>query len=133
MTMNMSNVRILIVEDEILIAMHLARQLEEAGYEVSDPVTSGSAALEAAELNRPDVVLLDVRLAGDMDGIETGRAIRDRLGIPVVFLTGYSDPEVETRAREITSADVLGKPASVRQIAAAIGQVVRRNAAGDAT
>lgn len=129
--MNDTSVRILIVEDEVLIAMHLARQLEDAGFELCDPVTNGNAALETAELERPDVVLLDVRLAGDMDGVDTGRAIRDRYGIPIVFLTGYSDPNVESRAREITAAEILGKPASVRQITAAIGQVLGQEAGGD--
>lgn len=122
--MNRDNIKILIVEDEVLIAMHLAGQLKQAGYTVCRPVTNGAAAIAAAGQEHPSVILLDIRLPGEMDGIEAGRAITDRYNIPVIFVTGYSDSAIESRARNITTAKVLGKPASVGEIDRAIAQVL---------
>ncbi|MDA3951239.1 MAG: response regulator [Spirochaeta sp.] len=116
--------KILIVEDEVLISMHLARQLEQAGYVVCGPVTSGVAAITAAEQQKPDVVLMDIRLPGEMDGIEAGGTITERHGIPVIFLTGYSDSTIESRAQAVTAAKVLGKPASISEIATEIDRLL---------
>lgn len=124
MKMNPSDLKILIVEDEVLIAMHLARELERAGYKTCRPAGNGAAAVAAAEKEGPNVVLMDIRLPGEMDGIEAGRKITDQHGIPVVFLTGYADSEVEVAAREISVAPVLGKPASVGEIEQAIHTVL---------
>lgn len=118
------HVKILIVEDEVLISMHLARQLEQAGYVVCGAVTSGVAAITAAEQQKPDVVLMDIRLPGEMDGIEAGRTITERHGIPVIFLTGYSDSTIESRAQAVTIAPVLGKPASISEIGTEIDRLL---------
>lgn len=122
--MNPSDIKILIVEDEVLIAMHLARELERAGYKTCRPAGNGAAAVAAAENEGPDVVLMDIRLPGEMDGIEAGRTITTQHGIPVVFVTGYADSSIGSAAREISAAPVLGKPASVGEIEEAIQTVL---------
>lgn len=124
MSMNPSDITVLVVEDEVLIAMHLTRELEQAGYKTCRTAGSGPAAITAAEKERPNVVLMDIRLPGAMDGIEAGREIMTQHGIPVIFLTGYSDSSIGSPAREISSAPVLGKPASLSEIEQAIQTVL---------
>ncbi len=82
--------RILIVEDEGIIAFCLEDTLTELGYDVVGTVPSGEEALQEASEKLPDLVLMDVQLMGDMDGIEAGVQIYARFGIPVVYMTGYA-------------------------------------------
>ena len=111
-------VRVMIVEDEVLIAADLAGRLESMGYTVAANVTSGEKAVEEAEKIRPDLVLMDIVLAGAMDGIQASEAIRDRLGdIPVVFLTAYADKERLQRAKRIHPFGYLLKPFQERDLA----------------
>jgi len=83
--------KLLLVEDEFLIATLLQRNLRLAGYEVCELTSTGAKAVERAEEERPDYVLMDVRLAGEMDGIEAAQEIDRRFHIPVIFMTGYAD------------------------------------------
>jgi CheY-like chemotaxis protein len=83
--------RILIVEDECVTALHLRQQLNRLGYEVGGSVTSGEEAVRVAEELRPDLVIMDVKLAGVMDGVEASRRIQEKVGAPVVYMTAYPD------------------------------------------
>src|SRR3954452_7016669 len=85
--------RILIVEDEILIAMDLQDRLENLGYEVPGRADTAEMALSLATTCAPDLILMDIRLRGGSDGIEAASAVREKLDIPVIFLTSHSDPE----------------------------------------
>ena len=82
--------RILIVEDEAIVSMDLRYKLESLGYSVPAEISSGEEAVDAASRLRPDVVLMDIRLSGDMDGIDAAARIRDQFGVPVVYLTAYA-------------------------------------------
>ena len=82
---------ILIVEDEQLVAVDLEAHLTRLGYQVVDTAASGEEAWEKAQAAQPDLILMDVRLAGPMDGIEAARRIRRECDAPIVFLTAYSD------------------------------------------
>lgn len=88
----MTGARILVVEDEFIIGEHLRRLLADLGHTDSDLVGSGEEALDRARDRSPDLVLLDLGLAGKMDGFETAVRIRSEYGIPIVFLTGSADP-----------------------------------------
>ncbi len=88
----------LIVEDEALTAMHLRQELEQLGYEVAACVTSGEDALHRLTATLVDVVLMDIRLQGALDGIDTAARIRQAFDIPVVYLTAHSDAETLQRA-----------------------------------
>ena len=86
-----SATRIMVVEDEWVVALHLREQLIKLGYEIVDTVASGRQALEKMPELRPDVVLMDIHLEGELDGIETAARTPDELQIPVVYLTAYSE------------------------------------------
>ncbi len=110
-----------IVEDEGLIALHLTEILEKAGYRAPDPVFSGEMALLALEKSpKPDLILMDIGLAGSLDGIGTARKIRQQYTIPIIFLTAYSDRSRIEQANEISSFAYLIKPVSEEDLLAAI-------------
>lgn len=118
--MNRSGLRLMLVEDEIIIAMQVRRNLEDHGYRVYDPVMTGQSAVENALSIHPDAILMDIRLPGDMDGIQAAELIRAAEDIPIIFVTGYSTPETVARARAVAAAAVLAKPVSVEEIDAAL-------------
>ncbi|MCH8291963.1 response regulator [Candidatus Poribacteria bacterium] len=97
----MGNTRILIVEDKQAVAEHIENQLKSLGYTVLAVVSYGEEAIQKTEETRPDLVLIDMKLEGDMDGIEVAKQMRDRFNIPVVYLTDYADEDLLHRA-EIT-------------------------------
>jgi diguanylate cyclase (GGDEF)-like protein/PAS domain S-box-containing protein len=108
--------RILIVEDEKIIAFDLQRRLSSFGYNVVDLCTQGQEALEAATAHRPDLVLMDIMLEGSMDGIEASTQIQNRLGIPSVFLTAYSDENTLERAKNAKPLGYILKPFKERDL-----------------
>jgi len=112
--------RALIVEDEAIVAVALADILDDIGAETVGLVRNGYAAIALAERHRPDVVLMDVGLDGDMDGIEAARIIRERFQIPIVFVTGNDNPVTELRVAAMGGAELLIKPPSVGEIDAAL-------------
>lgn len=95
----MDKVKILIVEDEKITAEHMKMGLEKSGYQVVDTVVSGKDAINKVEELQVDLVLMDIHLKGDMDGIDAAEEIRNRFGIPVIFLTAYSDEATVQRAK----------------------------------
>lgn len=112
--------RVLIVEDERLVALGIQRSLERLGYAPLGPCTTVAAAVETARRELPDVVLMDVRLEGHGDGVEAARAIRQEPGAPVIFLTAFSDDETLARAADVEPAGYLTKPFDERELRAAI-------------
>ena len=104
------NRKVLIVEDEVLNAMSLATLIRAWGYEVVDMVTSGEDAVQAAVVHRPDVVLIDICIHGQIDGLGAAREIVDRFRIPVIFMTGYDDEETVKAAMELKALAFLVKP-----------------------
>ena len=113
-------VRVLIVEDDQLVAMDHKAVVAHLGGEVIGETDCGEEAVCLAEDLSPDVVMMDVRLHGALDGIDAAELISLRLGIPIVFVTAYGDPVTRGRMDGVgTSAPVL-KPASVSQIRDAI-------------
>ena len=95
--------KILIVEDEIELALNVRETLEAAGYEVTDTVASGEAAIAAAESNRPDLILMDIRLTGKLDGIQAATILRERFDIPAVYTTANND-------RDTLELDKISEP-----------------------
>jgi CheY-like chemotaxis protein len=92
--------KIVIVEDEGLIAADVKGRLERAGYDVPGIAASGGEALQLIRAESPDLVLMDVRLSGDLDGIQIAHKVHNELDIPVVFLTAYEDRETLQRASQ---------------------------------
>ena len=106
----MKDVTVLIVEDEGIVALDLRTQLTDMGCTVVGVALSGRRAIEMAAQTRPDLVLMDVRLKGDIDGVQAAQAISDRFGTPIVFLTALVDKETMERSKAIKGCGYLGKP-----------------------
>jgi CheY-like chemotaxis protein len=110
--------RILIVEDERIVAIDLQRRLTQLGYTVVALAASGMEAVQKALALRPDVVLMDIRLQGDMDGVEAAQQIQAATAIPVVFMTSYVDEATQQRIRTTSPWGCLYKPFIQHQIQA---------------
>jgi PAS domain S-box-containing protein len=112
----MSSARILIVEDEGITAKDIAETLKSQGYDVPAIALSGEEAIQKTEAIRPDLVLMDIVLKGNVDGIAAARQIRDRFDIPVVYLTAYADSEIVKRARITEPFGYIIKPFEAREL-----------------
>jgi PAS domain S-box-containing protein len=120
MTEATTNYHILIAEDDGIIAARLQSILTKMGYIVPAVVASGEEAVRQAAETPPDLALLDIRLAGDMDGIQAGAQLRARWGIPLVYLTAYMDDNLLQRARATEPYGYLVKPIQDRELRATI-------------
>lgn len=112
--------KILIVEDESIVALNIKNRLEGLGYAVVATTSSGESAIEAAAKNRPDLVLMDIKLKGKIDGIEAAGQIRRRFQIPVVYLTAYTDDETLNRAKLTEPYGYILKPFESRDLCTTI-------------
>lgn len=108
--------KIMIVEDEIILTMAIKRSLEDAGFAVMPPVLSGEEALEEVEKDTPDLVLMDVTLQGEMDGIAATRIIKEKRNIPVIITTAHSDNAMIERIGESGCDDYLLKPVNFTEM-----------------
>jgi CheY-like chemotaxis protein len=123
----MTGENILIVEDEGLITLHLIQVLKKAGYRVTSPVSSGEMALRTLETSpKPDLILMDIQLAGKLDGIETAREIRQRFPVPLIFITAYTSEHMLERMREVAPYGVITKPFVQADLLDLIGKAVNR-------
>jgi len=112
--------RIMVVEDQNIVAMDIRPRLEALGYEVSDVVPSGEEAVKKAGESRPDMVLMDIELKGKMDGIEAADLIGRRYQIPIIFLTALVNDGLLERAKATGPYGYLVKPAGEKEIQSAI-------------
>ena len=112
MPMN-SCIRVLVVEDERIIARDLEQQLRRLGYRIVALATTGIEGLELALEHRPDVVLMDIRLRGKMDGIEAVESIRKQLDVRIIYLSAYIDEATLARAEATRPDAFLHKPFSI--------------------
>ncbi|MCU0286756.1 MAG: response regulator [Acidobacteria bacterium] len=106
----MEKKKILIVEDEGIIAMGIKNKMANLGYTVTDMAFTGEEAVKKVEEQKPDLVLMDIKLAGKMDGIETAKKIREKFDIPVIYLTAFSDKETVQRAKITEPYGYIPKP-----------------------
>jgi CheY-like chemotaxis protein len=118
---------ILVAEDEAIVAMDIKTRLERFGYQVKGVVASGQDAICQAEALRPDVVLMDIMLQGDVDGISAAKWISENLSIPVVFLTAYAETTMIKRAKEVCPYGYLLKPFDERQLQIGIEMALARH------
>jgi PAS domain S-box-containing protein len=118
--------KILIVEDMAIIAADLKFKLEEFGYNVIGAVPSGEQAIVLADQQRPDLVLMDIILAGELDGIETAKLIQERFSSGILFLTSYLDqPKIE-RAKSIKPVGYLLKPYKIEQLKITVDMAIEK-------
>lgn len=102
--------RIILVEDDFIIALLLEKQIQRMGYEVAEKIDNGEAAVTTIRDEDPDLVLMDIKLVGEMDGIEAMNEIRKFSDIPVIYLTGNADENTKQRALETNPEGYLIKP-----------------------
>lgn len=119
---------ILLVEDEYILALDLERQLTELGYKVIGFVASGEEAITLAHEHKPDLILMDIKIKGEIDGIEAARRIQEQDAIPVIYITAYSDRLFLDRAKITEPFGYLVKPVNRRELAANIEMALYRHA-----
>jgi PAS domain S-box-containing protein len=112
----MSNERILIVEDEFIVAEDIRASLEDSGYEVIGPASTAKEAIRFATEQHPDLILMDIVLAGDKNGIDVAEKVKNELDIPVIFLTAFSDDKMIERAKAAEPYGYLIKPFQDREL-----------------
>ncbi len=118
--------RILVVEDEGIVARDLQRTLQALGYDVPEPCSTGEAAILAAERVHPDVVMMDIHLAGDMSGTEAAKTLVSRHDCAVIFLTAYADQATVDAAGASLPYGYLVKPYEETSLRAALATAVTR-------
>ena len=126
----MSEPRVMIVEDEIIIAEDLRRALDASGYEVTGCAADGRDAVEMAINIMPDVILMDVLLPGDIDGIAAARAIHQSMDVPIIYITGHSSDALVDEAIRAGADGFVVKPFQLCQVTSAI-KVALRHRKGD--
>ncbi|MEE9543318.1 MAG: response regulator [Thermodesulfobacteriota bacterium] len=119
-------VKIMVVDDEVLVAQDLKHRLENLGYEVSAIAHTGEEAIAGAKETRPDLVIMDIQLRGEMDGIEAAEAIKDSFGISVLYLTAFSDDATLERAKVTLPFAYLLKPFVERELHSTIEMALYR-------
>ena len=112
--------QILIVEDELIAAEDLRITLTNLGYEVSSMVSSGRKAIKEIEEKKPNLILMDIKLKGDIDGVETSEQIRARFNIPIIYITALSDNDALQRAKTTEPFGYIHKPIEENELHTAI-------------
>ena len=105
-----SPAKILIVEDEMIIGANISLQLTKLGYEVTGIVSRGEEAIAHVKQNRPDIVLMDIQLKGELDGIDTAIRMQQEINMPIIYLTANADDENFDRAKSTNPYAFISKP-----------------------
>ncbi|MEQ8926083.1 MAG: response regulator [Fulvivirga sp.] len=116
----MEKVRVLIVEDELLIAEDLKSRLEEHDFSVVDVFDNGEEAISNIKNLQPDLILMDIQLAGKMDGIETAKQIIDIYKVPIIYLSDHIDDKTVERAKTTFPANYIAKPFKTKDVLRAL-------------
>lgn len=122
----MGKIKIVIVEDESIIAKDIQDTLKNLGYSVPAVVSDGEKAIEAVHKYKPDIVLMDIMLKGEMSGIDAAKIIRDRFNIPVIFLTAYADEETLEKAKPSVPYGYIIKPFKEKELLATIEMAINK-------
>src|SRR6266542_7151420 len=123
-----SEPRALIVEDETLIAEELRERLSRLGFSVIAAVDSGEEGVAIATRERPDLVLMDIRLKGEKDGLQAAKEIREQIDVPIVYLTAHSDRLTVDRAKETEHDGFILKPFQKHELQSTIEVAMQRHA-----
>ncbi len=123
----MSKPKILIVEDESIVAKDIQNSLKKMGYIVPVVVSSGEKAINEIEESRPDLILMDIMLKGDMTGIDVANVIKERFNIPVVFLTAYADDNTLNKAKVTEPYGYIIKPFKEKELQTTIEMAIYKH------
>ena len=122
----MEKIKILIVEDESILALGLKKKLENLGYSVTGIAASGNETFNKVSVNKPDLILMDIVIKGDIDGIETAAELNKTERIPVIYLTAYADDEILKRAATTEPYGYILKPYKEKELKANIEMAIYR-------
>ena len=109
-------IKIMIVEDEAITAMYLHMRLKKLSYDVLKPISSGDIAIQTAQKELPNIVLMDIGLTGKLDGIQTAKEIQSFCDAHFIFMSGYQDEDMRDQVRFIKSFSYLTKPIGINDI-----------------
>ncbi len=115
--------KILVVEDEIIFTLNLSDLLEMWDYDVLKPVLSGEAAIKAAEEKNPDLIIMDIGIKGQLDGIEAAIKIHEKRKIPIIFISGYPYEDIKERIGMIAPSFFFNKPIDISSLKAKIEEM----------
>lgn len=124
----MAKTRVLIVEDEVIVSKYIEACLTNLGYDIADVIVSGEEAVINAEILNPDLILMDIRLNGKMTGTEAAQKIREKIDVPVVFLTAYADNKTIELAKDSDPYGYLVKPFYEKELHTTIEMAMHRHA-----
>jgi|WetSurSiteA1Bulk_404760.scaffolds.fasta_scaffold00611_3 signal transduction histidine kinase len=122
-----NKIKILVVEDELLVAEDISMRLRTIGYDITGTAPTGEEALKICEKNLPDVILMDIMLGEGMDGIETQKIIKEKFNVPVIYLTSYSDPVTVSRAKTTEPYGYIIKPFDERELHTTIEMALHKH------
>ena len=117
----------MVVEDEWVVADQLCRSLKDLGFTVCSTASTGNEAIEKAEAERPDLILMDIVLKGKMDGIQAADRINSQFNIPVIYMTAYTNQEYIERAKQTNPFGYLVKPYNQKELYATIEMVLHKH------
>lgn len=124
--MSISKGNIMVVEDEGVVSIDIRNMLKKAGYNIAAVAFQGEEAVTKAEQSSPDLILMDIGLKGEIDGIEAAKRIRDRLHIPVVFLTGFADEVTKAKAQEVNPSGFIIKPINEEELNQTLEDILKK-------
>ncbi len=116
----------MVVEDEGIVSIDIRNMLQKAGYSVAAVAFHGEEAVTKAEQSSPDLILMDIGLRGEIDGIEAAKRIRDRFKIPVVFLTGFADDVTVAKAKEVDPSGFIIKPINEEELNQILEDILKK-------
>ena len=123
----MRQAKVFVVEDESIISMGIQNVLDKFGYSVNGTATTGEEAIEKIRADQPDLILMDIMLKGNLNGIETSRVLLSETSIPIIFLTSYSDDDMISKASEIGAYGYILKPINERELYSSIETALSKN------
>ncbi len=124
--MSIAKGNIMVVEDEGVVSIDIRNMLKKAGYNIVAVAFQGEEAVIKAEQSSPDLVLMDIGLKGEIDGIEAAKRIRDRFQIPVVFLTGFADEVTVAKAQEVNPSGFIIKPINEEELNRTLEDILKK-------
>lgn len=124
--MSIAKGNIMVVEDEGVVSIDIRNMLKKAGYNIAAVAFQGEEAVIKAEQSSPDLVLMDIGLKGEIDGIEAAKRIRDRFQIPVVFLTGFADEVTVAKAQEVNPSGFIIKPINEEELNRTLEDILKK-------
>lgn len=117
----------MLVEDELITALDIRRMLEQYGYDITDSIATGAEAVQRVKEINPDLIIMDIRLSDDIDGIEAARRIIQVTNVPIIFLTANTDPSTIMRANRTKHYGYLLKPIDHSQLNSIVSTALKRH------